>query len=54
MEKAESLVLEVAKTAEKKLNPKAVLPLYRFILKYFPETSHRAYIEKVIEYNKAK
>lgn len=54
LEEAENLVLDVAKHVELNDDAQKALPLYRFILKYFPETTHRGYIEKVIEYNKSQ
>lgn len=52
-ESAEELILNMAKSVELEVNSQIALPLYRFILKYFPATEHREYIEKVIEYNKS-
>lgn len=50
---AEELILNMAKSVELEVSSQIALPLYRFILKYFPSTEHREYIEKVIEYNKS-
>lgn len=53
MDIAEELILNMAKSVELEVSSQIALPLYRFILKYFPSTEHREYIEKVIEYNKS-